>query len=77
MTLGVDIHSLDYKSSNQYKIGSASSYATAVVSGVAAVLLEKHKDISLVKSILKTNSYFSFFNGKCMEKGEFLYLNSK
>lgn len=57
ITLGVDILSLSYK--NGYKHDSGSSFATAIVSGVAAILTEKYKNkpSSFIEEIIKGNTY--------------------
>lgn len=55
VTLGVDIQSLGLN--NSYSTSSGSSFATAIVSGVSAILMENNKDwdFNKIKKALFTN----------------------
>jgi subtilisin family serine protease len=54
----VDIYSLDYTGINHYSTWSGSSFSTAIVSGIAAILIEKYEHLSLghIENILKKNT---------------------
>lgn len=54
LTLGIDILSLDVN--NNYAIDSGSSYSTAIVSGVSAVLIEKYETSENIKDLLLLNT---------------------
>lgn len=59
VTMGVDLMSLDYKRNSGYTIMSGTSFSTAIVSGVAAILIEKYstKPISFVENMIKKSTY--------------------
>jgi serine protease AprX len=63
ITFGVDIKSLDYKNLMGYTVDSGTSYSTAVVSGVAALLMEKYKNFAVNQIIGIIRSHTTFLDG--------------
>lgn len=55
VTLGVNVSSIDYQDSKNFKIASGSSYSTAIVTGVATLLFEEYKEAVIVQKVLKKN----------------------
>jgi subtilisin family serine protease len=77
VTLGVDVLSLDYKKIDGYTKKSGSSMATAIVSGVSALLIEKYSDsnVSEIESILKDGTiYLENSEPSSQGKGELCFL---
>lgn len=58
VTLGVDIYSLDYRAKDDYVTHSGTSFSTAIITGVSAVLIEKNKGKSLtfIEDIIRRNT---------------------
>jgi serine protease AprX len=68
VTLGIDINSLDYLEDG-YRIDSGSSYSAAIVTGVTALLMQKHPSMSNqdVIGLLKENTRKLYDHGECTQ----------
>ncbi|MCS7464177.1 S8 family serine peptidase [Paenibacillus doosanensis] len=70
VTFGADIFSLSYKDKGSYETLSGTSFSTAIVSGLSAVLMEKYPDMNnlFIENLLRSST-IPLKSQNCFEQG--------